>query len=173
MTHAVFLRNNVTSESIREETTPNQIFVGIQRIPEPKGVFGCLAFAKIFVRGKQEPKGRKVIFLGHSEKYQASMVRSISSYRDSLREYYARDVVFDVTQFPYKNVLVSRPQAPPLDLEDEKEEKKLEELKVVEEENQVELPVEVVDENDENDENLPELFSDSSDEESDNEPIRT
>ena len=115
----------IISNSISENTTPEELFVGVKRNLEPKGIFGCLVYAKNFVRGKQDNKSVKTVFLGYSNQYKSCMVRSIGTYKASLREYYARDVVFDVTQFPYKNILVPRPQVPPLDLEDEKEEREL------------------------------------------------
>ena len=124
--HSVFLRNNVRSGSLTSDSTPNELYFGVKRFDVPQGIFGCLSYAKVYVRGKQEPKASKVVFLGCDEKYKASIVRSVCSYRSSLREYYARDIRYDVTQFPYKNVLVPRPQAPPLDDYDRKE---LDELK--------------------------------------------
>jgi hypothetical protein len=124
--HSVFLRNNVRSESITSDSTPNELYFGVKRFSVPQGIFGCLSYAKVYVRGKQEPKASKVVFLGCDEKYKASIVGSVCSYRSSLREYYARDIRYDVTQFPYKTILVPRPQAPPLDDFDRKE---LDELK--------------------------------------------
>jgi hypothetical protein len=119
-----------------------KFFTGVKREREPKGIFGCLAYAKVFVRGKQEPKGRKVVFLGHSDLYDAAMVRSVDTYKRSLREYYASDIKYDITQFPYKKVLVPRPQTPPLDIDDVREIDAIEEEKKDEE--FVSLPGEVV-----------------------------
>jgi len=166
--HAVYLRNNIISNSIQEGTTPEELFVGVKRTLQPRGILGCLIYAKNFVRNKHDNKSVKCVFLGYSEQYKACMIRSVGTYKASLREYYARDVVFDVTQFPYKNILVPRPQVPPLDVEDEKEEGKLQ----TDRDNEVDsnevvlVDVEPKDEdvNDVNDVNdLPELTVDSDD----------
>jgi hypothetical protein len=162
--HAVYLRNNIISNSIQEGTTPEELFVGVKRTLEPKGVFGCLIYAKNFVRNKHDNKSVKCLFLGYSEQYKAYMIRSVGTYYASLREYYAKDVIFDVTQFPYKSILVPRPQVPPLDLEDEKEERKLQ----ADRDNEVDSN-EVVLVDVEPFDDLPELTADSSDDDSDDE----
>ena len=128
VTHAVYLRNRVLSTAVGEGQVPYDLYTGIEHKDEVKGVFGCLCYAKVYVRGKLDPKARRAVYLGHSEYYKAAMVRDMSSYKKSLREYYCRDVVFDQNVFPYKNKLVPRPTVPPLDLEDLKEIGRLREL---------------------------------------------
>ena len=93
ISHAVYLKNNTISNSIESSTTPEELFVGVKRTLEPKGIFGCLVYAKNFVRHKQDHKSVKSVFLGYSEQYKACMVRNIGTYKASLREYYVRDVV--------------------------------------------------------------------------------
>ena len=39
---------------LSEERTPNQVYYGIERQDSPVGVFGCLAYAKVYVRNKGE-----------------------------------------------------------------------------------------------------------------------
>ena len=68
---------------MRGACSPNEIFTGVKREREPKGIFGCLAYAKVFVRGKQYHKDRKVVLLGHSDTYDAAMVRSVDTYHRS------------------------------------------------------------------------------------------
>ena len=117
----VYIRNNIPAVS--EEDSPYVIFHGVKRDTKIQfvGIFGCLGYAKVFVRSKQEPKARRVVFLGYSDQYKAAMVRDISVERSRLSEYYSRDIKIDTSQFPYKNVLVPRPVSPPLDREDLKE----------------------------------------------------
>ena len=130
-----YLLNYVNPEVDGTDKAPNSLFEGIQRKVKFCGIFGCLAYAKVYIHGKQEPKARRVVFLGYSEVYKAVVVRDISNPSSSYREYYARDVKFDTTQFPYHHVFVPRPAVPPMDRQDVEEERKLRiELKNSEEE---------------------------------------
>lgn len=122
---AVYLLNYSNPEVDGSDKTPNSVFDGVQRKVKFSGIFGCLAYAKVYIRGKQEPKARRVVFLGYSEVYKAVVVRDISSPSSSYREYYARDVKFDPSQFPYRHVTVPRPIVPPMDRQDLEEERKL------------------------------------------------
>ena len=132
---AVYLLNYANPEVDGTDKAPNSLFEGIQRKVKFSGIFGCLAYAKVYIHGKQEPKARRVVFLGYSEVYKAVVVRDISNPSSSYREYYARDVKFDTTQFPYHHVSVPRPAVPPMDRQDVEEERKLRiELKNSEEE---------------------------------------
>ena len=86
-----------------------------------------LGYAKKHIRGKQEPKATRVVFLGSSDEYKADYVRDLSSFSSSLKEFFSRDVRYDTRIFPYKSRLVPRPVVPPMDQEDVKEVLKLEE----------------------------------------------
>ena len=118
--HSVYLSNHVPSNGHggQQESTPEELFTGVEGDFSCKGVFGCLGYAKVYVRGKQEPTARKVVFLGRSIEYKADMVRDISTYSNSLREFYSRDVKYDTSIFPYRATVVPRPVTPPLDAED-------------------------------------------------------
>lgn len=125
---AVYCRNRVPSNAIGGRT-PYELYYGVKREMKKDGpVLGCLGYAKVYVRGKQEPKARRIVFLCHSDDYKADYVRDISTFALSLREFYARDVVYDVRVFPYRSRLVPRPVVPPMDREDKEEEKKREKL---------------------------------------------
>ena len=47
-------------------------------------VFGCLGHAKIYVRGKQENKARKVVFLSAGDHMKGDHVRDITAFHSSL-----------------------------------------------------------------------------------------
>lgn len=119
--YAAFLLNYASTQVEGVTQVPNSLFDGVERKVKFKGIFVCLVYAKVYVRGKQENQSRRAVFLGCSETYKAIVVRDISTYTSSHREYYARDVVFDVGQFPYQHALVPRPATPPLDRQDQDE----------------------------------------------------
>ena len=114
--YAAFLLNYVTVD--KEKDCPNTLFDGVQRQVKFQGIFGCLVYAKIYVRTKAENQARRCIFLGCSEVYKAAIVRDVTAHSRTTREYYARDVRFDESQFPYMHSLIPRPSVPPLDKED-------------------------------------------------------
>ena len=123
--HSVYVRNYIIAEV--EKESPSTLLTGIKRETSIVGIFGCLCYAKVYVKRKADPKARRTIFLGFSDEQKSVMVRDISVERARLSEYYARDVRLDPTQFPYRSVLVPRPTVPPLDREDLKEIKGVEE----------------------------------------------
>lgn len=128
ISEAVYSRNRSPSNAI-DGHSPYELYYGIKREMEKDGpIFGCLGYAKIYIRGKQEPKARRVVFLCHSETYKAHLVRDISTFTSSVKEYYCRDVVYDVRVFPYRSRLVPRPVVPPLDEQDVEEQEKREKL---------------------------------------------
>ena len=114
--YATFLLNHVSVG--KESNSPNALFDGIQRQVKFNGIFGCLVFAKVEVRTKAEDRARKCVFLGCSDTYKAIIVRDVTAHSRTSREYYARDVKFDIDQFPCQHQMVPRPSVPPLDKED-------------------------------------------------------
>jgi transposase InsO family protein len=112
--YAVWIVNFTPTKANNDGITPNEAYDGVKRKIVLKGVFGCLCFAKVFVRRKAEPKSRRCVFLGYSTKCKAWIVREVGSFSKSLKEFYARDVDFNVDVFPYRNALIPRPIVPPL-----------------------------------------------------------
>ena len=55
------------------------------------------------------------MYLGVSTIFKAFLVRDVTTFSQSQKVFYSRDVVFDITVFPYKNVLVPRPVSLPND----------------------------------------------------------
>lgn len=126
--HAVYVRNRVPSKSIGG-AIPVEAYTGVQRLlPSEAPIFGCLGFAKVYIRGKLEPKAKRVVFLGYSDIYKAALVRDVASFSKSLKEFYSRDVRFDTRIFPYRSRLVPRPIVPALDAEDVLEKQRVERL---------------------------------------------
>ena len=109
--YATFLWNHIPS-SANDGLSPNEVFYGFRRRFVTDGIFGCLGYAKIYKRGKQEPTARRVLYLGHNEQYKAYMVRDLESPR-SKRVFFCRDVKFHNTRFPYQHALVPQPPPPP------------------------------------------------------------
>ena len=128
--YATFLINYATYGIDSRAYTPNSLYEGVDRNVRFKGIFGCLAYAKVYVKGKQEPNSRRCIFLGYDEVYKAAVVRDVTGFSKSSRDYHAVDLTFDTTQFPYQHKLVPRPVVPPLDDEDLKEIQAVEEQKL-------------------------------------------
>ena len=125
--HAVYVRNRLPTRAL-DGVAPVEVYSGIQRtLRDPMPIFGCLGYAKQYVRGKQEPKATRVVFLCSSDEYKADYVRDLSSFSSSLKEFFTRDVRYDTRIFPYKSRLVPRPVVPPMDEEDVKEMLRVEE----------------------------------------------
>jgi hypothetical protein len=119
--YAAFLMNYANSGTAERTYTPNSLYEGVDRNVRFNGVFGCLVYAKVYIKGKQEPESRRCIFLGCDEVYKAAIVRDVTAFSRASKEYHARDLKFDVNQFPYQHQMVPRPSVPPLDDEDMKE----------------------------------------------------
>lgn len=119
--HAVYVMNRVSTKALGGRS-PIEVYTGIQRFLRRKmPVFGCLGYAKVNVRGKQDNKGRRVVFLCAGDETKGDIVRDITSFHSSLGEYEVRNATYDIRQYPYKSRLVPRPPPRPLDAEDIKE----------------------------------------------------
>ena len=126
--HAVHVQNRLPSRAL-DGRKPIALYTGVERpLRSDMPVFGCLGYAKIYVRGKQENKARRVVFLSAGDHMKGDRVRDITSFHSSLSEYFCRDVVYDIRQYPYKSRLVPRPPHPALDADDIKEALRLQEL---------------------------------------------
>ena len=108
--YAVFLWNHLPTAA-NNGLTPNEVFDGVKRSFITDGVFGCLAYAMVYNRGKQEMTARRVVYLGHNEDYKAYKVRDLEN--PTRKVFFCRDVKFHNTIFPYQNALVPRPLPPP------------------------------------------------------------
>ena len=117
--HATVLINGTTTKGINNSITPNEAYDGVKRKLNLDGVFGCLCFAKVFVKKKEDPKARRCVNLGFSTKCKAWIVRELDTFSRSLMEFYSRDVAFNVDIFPYRNTLVPRPVVPPVSEDDD------------------------------------------------------
>jgi hypothetical protein len=113
--YAAYLTNTTPTKGLNNDITPNEAYDGIHRNYKVEGIFGCLCYAKVFVRKKAEAKARRCVFLGRSVIFKAFIVRDSHAFNQSKQIFYSRDVVFDPTIFPYRNVLVPRPVALPRD----------------------------------------------------------
>ena len=102
--YAVFLLNELPTEA-NGGLTPNEIWTGVQRNYEIIGIFGCLCFAKIYVRGVMDPNSRRCVFLGKMGR--SYLVRDLS--KPGWKTYLSADVVFYENNFPYRSNLVPRP----------------------------------------------------------------
>ena len=111
--YAAYLTNTTPTKGLNNDITPNEAYDGIHRDYKVEGIFGCLCYAKVFVRKKAEAKARRCVFLGRSVIFKAFIVRDSLAFNQSKKIFYSRDVVFDPTIFPYRNVLVPRPVALP------------------------------------------------------------
>jgi hypothetical protein len=67
----------------------------------------------VFVRKKAEAKTRRCVYLGTL--YYVQSFFSFVKLLRSVKVFYSRDVKFDITVFPYQNVLVPRPISFPVD----------------------------------------------------------
>ena len=76
-----------------------------------KGVIFCLCYAKLCNAGKYEHKAIKCVYLGKDPKSQGSLVRPIGGKLEGKRIRVAQVVNFDITNFPYTNPQVPRPDA--------------------------------------------------------------
>ena len=143
VSHAVYLHNFAPTKAhgVATPMAPNEVYQGQTVKLLLNAVFGCLGFAKVFVRGKQEPKARKVICLGYNDHSRAFYVRDVSSFKNSLREYLARSVKWEKRVFPYRNEMVPRPTPPVMTHEDVREQKKIDAMRVKELEHEVLQPV--------------------------------
>jgi hypothetical protein len=122
--HAVQLCNLTTSKVVNCDMSPQEAYDGLFRKIGwmLRGVYGCLVVAKVFIRGKEDPKGRNCSYLGLASMYKCFIVRDISSHKNSLKEYYARDLVFFPRVMPYRNTNVPRPIPPALTLAEQRSE---------------------------------------------------
>ena len=119
--HAVYVKNRVPSKAIGG-CVPIELYSGVLReLRKNMPVFGCLGYAKVNVRGKQDNKGRRVVFLCAGDEVKGDRVRDITSFHSSLNEYESRDVTYDIRQYPYRSRLVPRPPVKPMDEEDIRE----------------------------------------------------
>jgi len=78
--HATVLINGTTTKGINNNITPNEAYDGVKRKLNLDGVFGCLCFAKVFVKKKEDPKARRCVNLGFSTKCKAWIVRELARY---------------------------------------------------------------------------------------------
>ena len=115
ISYAAYLSNITPTKGLNNDITPNEAYDGVHREYKVEGVFGCLCYAKVFVRRKAEPKARRCTYLGCSSVYKAFIVRDVFSFNESKKVFYSRDVRFDITVFPNQNVLVPRPVSFPVD----------------------------------------------------------
>ena len=115
ISYAAYLSNITPTKGLNNDITPNEAYDGVSRQYKVEGIFGCLCYAKVFVRKKAEAKARRCIYLGVSSVYKAFLVRDIEAFSESKKVFYSRDVKFDITVFPYRNVLVPRPVSFPVD----------------------------------------------------------
>jgi histone deacetylase 1/2 len=115
ISYAAYLSNITPTKGLNNDITPNEAYDGVHREYKVEGVFGCLCYAKVFVRRKAEPKARRCTYLGCSSVYKAFIVRDVLSFNESKKVFYSRDVRFDITVFPNQNVLVPRPVSFPVD----------------------------------------------------------
>jgi hypothetical protein len=115
ISYAAYLSNITPTKGLNNDITPNEAYDGVHREYKVEGIFGCLCYAKAFVRKKAEPKARRCTYLGTSSVYKAFIVRDVTSFSESKKVFYSRDVRFDITVFPNQNVLVPRPVSFPAD----------------------------------------------------------
>jgi hypothetical protein len=115
ISYAAYLSNITPTKGLNNDITPNEAYDGVHREYKVEGIFGCLCYAKVFVRKKAEPKARRCTYLGTSSVYKAFIVRDVTSFSESKKVFYSRDVRFDITVFPNQNVLVPRPVSFPVD----------------------------------------------------------
>ena len=119
VSYATYLSNVTPTKGVNNDITPNEAYDGVHREYKVEGIFGCLCYAKVFVRKKAEAKARRCSYLGTSTVYKAFLVRDITSFTECQKVFYSRDVVFDITNFPNRNALVPRPVSFPSDSVDE------------------------------------------------------
>ena len=82
MRHATYLLNRAPSNTFPSSEgylSPHQVFHQGGPDYQPTGVFGCQAWAKVYVKGKMEPQAAECIWLGRSEDVKADMVRKLSN----------------------------------------------------------------------------------------------
>ena len=115
ISYAAYLSNVTPTKGVNNDITPNEAYDGVHREYKVEGIFGCLCYAKVFVRRKAEPKARRCTFLGTSSVYKAFIVRDNTLFSESKKTFYSRDVRFDITVFPNQHVLVPRPVSFPVD----------------------------------------------------------
>ena len=125
VSHAVYCRNRVPSNAL-DGLVPITAYTGTAMTLRKRApIFGCLGYAKVYIRDKLSNKACQVVFLSSSGEYRGDLVRDISSFTSSLREFYTRDIKYDMRVFPYKSRMVPRPVPPPMDDEDVKEAEKI------------------------------------------------
>ena len=74
--HAVQLCNLTTSKVVNCDMSPQEAYDGLFRKIGwmLRGVYGCLVVAKVFIRGKEDPKGRNCSYLGLASMYKCFML---------------------------------------------------------------------------------------------------
>lgn len=103
VSHAVYCRNRVPSNAL-DGLVPITAYTGTAMTLRKRApIFGCLGYAKVYIRDKLSNKACQVVFLSSSGEYRGDLVRDISSFTSSLREFYTRDIKYDMRVFPYKS----------------------------------------------------------------------
>ena len=102
MRHATFLLNRAPSNTFPSSDgylSPHQVFH--QGGPDfvPTGVFGCQAWAKVYVKGKMDPQAAECIWLGHDEEVKGDLVRKLSNQYVG----YSRVIKLHCSIMPYLN----------------------------------------------------------------------
>ena len=83
VSYATYLTNITPTKGVNNDITPNEAYDGVHREYKVEGIFGCLCYAKVFVRKKAEPKARRCTYLGCSSVDKAFIVRDVLSFNDS------------------------------------------------------------------------------------------
>ena len=73
------------------------------------------AGARVYSQAEVKASERAFAYLGMSSVYEAYLVRDVTMLSQCKKVFYSRDVKFDITVFPYRNVLVPRPVSFPVD----------------------------------------------------------
>ena len=69
---------------MNNDITPNETYDGVNREFQVEGIFGCLCYAKVFVRKKAEAKTRRCVYLSTSTMYKAFLVREVTAFSESI-----------------------------------------------------------------------------------------
>ena len=88
VSYAAYLTNTTPTKGLNNDITPNEAYDGIHREYKVEGIFGCLCYAKVFVRKKSEPKARRCVYLGYSTIFKAFLVRDVTTFSQSQKVFY-------------------------------------------------------------------------------------
>jgi hypothetical protein len=76
--------NLTPTQGVNIDITPNETYDGVNREFQVEGIFGCLCYAKVFIRKKAEAKTRRCVYLSTSTMYKAFLVREVTAFSESI-----------------------------------------------------------------------------------------